>query len=190
MVKKFNKPNEARFLHDLVDRNANTRKDNTPISNIPNIINTVAKHPCRCKIDLTDGYHNVRIIPHDEKYTFFYTPFGTFRTKVIQQGDCNAPATFNKLMNWIFHDMLGRNVYIYLDDILIFDKTREDLQDCGILPQSCTKLSPYSSTIMQALSHSILIFSYCHKPETFHMFSLHHVWAIPFSLRHCYTLLP
>ena len=47
---------------------------------------------------------------------------------------------------------------------------RRVLQDCGILPQSCTKLSPYSSTIMQALSDSIFIFSYCHKSETFYMF--------------------
>ncbi len=126
MVQKFDKPKEARFLHDLVDRNANTRKDHTPIPDISSIINTVARHPFRSKIDLTDGYHNVRIQPEDEKYTSFYTPFGTFRTKVMQQGDCNAPATFMKLMNWIFHDMLGRNVYIYLDDILIFDKTREE----------------------------------------------------------------
>ena len=68
---------------------------------------------------------------------------------------------------------------------------RTSMQDCGILPQSCTKLSSYSSTIMQALSDSILIISYYHKPETFHMFFLlHHVRAIPFSLHHCYTLLP
>ena len=42
MIKKHDKQNEARFLHDLVDRNANTRKDNTPIPDRPSIINTVA----------------------------------------------------------------------------------------------------------------------------------------------------
>src|SRR4029077_13257674 len=68
MVKKFDKPNEVRFLHDLVDQNANTRKDNTPIPDIPSIINMVARHPYRSKIDLTDGYHNVRIKPDNEKY--------------------------------------------------------------------------------------------------------------------------
>ena len=44
--------------------------------------------------------------------------------KVMQQGDYNAPATFMKLMNAIFADMIGRNVYVYLDDILIFDHTK------------------------------------------------------------------
>ena len=63
MIKKHDWQNEARFLHDLVDRNTNTRKDNTPIPDIPSIINPVARHPDRSKIDLTDGYHNVRIKP-------------------------------------------------------------------------------------------------------------------------------
>src|SRR4029077_12141892 len=75
MIKKHDKPNEARFLHDLVERNKITRKDKTPIPDIPTIINTVARHPYRSKIDLTDGYHNVRIEPDSEKFTSFYTPF-------------------------------------------------------------------------------------------------------------------
>ena len=126
MVKKYDKPNEARFLHDLVDRNANIYKDNTPIPDIPNILNTITKNLYKSKIDLTDGYHNVRIHPDDEIYTSFNTPFGTYRTRVMQQGDCNAPATFMKLMNYIFHDIIGKNIYVYLDDILIFDKTLEE----------------------------------------------------------------
>ena len=80
MIQKHDKKDQARFLHDLVDRNTNTRKNNTPIPDIPSIINTVARHPYRSKIDLTDGYHNVRINPDDEKYTAFYTPYGTYRT--------------------------------------------------------------------------------------------------------------
>ena len=44
----------------------------------------------------------------------------------MQQGDCNAPATFMKLMNWIFAEQIGRDVYVYLDDILIFSKTKEE----------------------------------------------------------------
>ena len=71
MIKKDDKQNEARFLHDLVDRNANTRKANTLIPDIPSIINTVARHPYRSKIDLTDGYHNVRIEPESEEFTLF-----------------------------------------------------------------------------------------------------------------------
>ena len=106
MVKKFDKPNEARFVHDLRARNDITVKDKTPIPDITCIINAVAKSKYRSKIDLTDGYHNVRIETDSEKYTSFNTLFGTYRTRVMQQGDCNVPATFMKLINYIFSDML------------------------------------------------------------------------------------
>ena len=56
----------------------------------------------------------------------------------MQQGDCNAPATFMKLMNWVFADMLGRNVYVYLDDILIFDDTKEG--HIATIKEVCTRL--------------------------------------------------
>ena len=71
-------------------------------------------------------YNEVRILPEDEKYTAFAIPFGTFQTRVMKQGDWNAPATMMKLMYSIFQDMLGIKVFIYLDDILIFSKTIED----------------------------------------------------------------
>ena len=82
MIKKHDMQNEARFLYDLVDRNANTRKDNTPIPDITSIVNTIARHTYRSKIDLTDGCHNIRIKPESEEFTLFYTPFRTFRTRV------------------------------------------------------------------------------------------------------------
>ena len=116
-------------------------KDNTPILDIPSIINTVVRHPYRSKIDLTDGYHNVRIEPESEEFSSFYTPFGTFRTRFLQQGDCNAPATFMKLMNWIFAEQIGRDVYVYLDDILIFSKTKEE--HIALLKTVCNKLQQH-----------------------------------------------
>src|SRR5258705_1271714 len=126
MIGKIDKQKEARFLHDLKDRNDNTYPNKTPIPDIPSIINCIARHPYRSKIDITNAYHEVRILPEHEKYAAFATPFGTFRTRVMQQGDCNAPATMMKLMHSIFQDMLGIKVFIYLDDILIFSKTLED----------------------------------------------------------------
>ena len=126
MIKKYDKPNEVRFLDDLRARNDIIVKDKTPIPDITCIINAVASYQCRYKIDLTDGYHNVRIEEDSEQYTSFNTPLGTYRTGVMQLGDCNAPATFIKLMNFIFGDMLGRSIYIHLNDKLIFNKTNND----------------------------------------------------------------
>ena len=83
-IPKIDKPNEPRFLLDLVGRNDNTIKDNTPLPNQDEIRNRVALHKFRSKIDLTDGYHNIRVNPDHEKYTSFSTPFGQFRTRVMQ----------------------------------------------------------------------------------------------------------
>jgi len=126
MILEIDKPDEARFLHDLVARNDNTYDDppNTPDQS--NIINAVAKAKCHSKIDLSDGYHNLCIIPEHEKHTAFKTPFGVYRTRVMQQGDKNASSTFQNAMNTLFQDELGIFVYIYIDDIFIFSKTYKE----------------------------------------------------------------
>ena len=84
MIKKYDKPNKVRFLHDLRARNDITVKDKTPIPDITSIIKTVASHEFRSKIDLTDRYQNVRIQEDSEKYISFNTLFGTYRTRVMQ----------------------------------------------------------------------------------------------------------
>ena len=126
MIGKTDKPEEAQFLYDLKDRNDNTYPDKTSIPDILSIINCIARHPYRSKIDITNTYHKVKILPEHKKYAAFTTPFGTFRIRVMQQGVCNALKTMMKLMYSIFQDMLGIKVFIYLDDILIFSKTVED----------------------------------------------------------------
>ena len=44
----------------------------------------------------------------------------------MEQGDCNAPATMMRVMNWILKDHLGKNVMVYIDDILIGTHTLEE----------------------------------------------------------------
>jgi len=58
--------------------------------------------------------------------TAFSTIYGTFLSQVMQQGDCNAPATFQRLMTVIFRDHLGRFVYAYLDDLFVYSETIEE----------------------------------------------------------------
>jgi len=126
MTPKIDKPDEARFLHYLVARNNNTYNDSPNIPDQSNIIHTVANAKCRSKIDLNAGYHNLHIIPEHEKHTAFKIPSGVYRTRVTQQGDKNAPSTFQNTMNTILQDELGIFVYIYIDDIFIFSKTYKD----------------------------------------------------------------
>ena len=61
--------------------------------------------------------------PDDIPKTVFATIFGTFVSLVMQQGDCNAPSTFQRLMMAVFREYIARFIHVYLDDIFIFSST-------------------------------------------------------------------
>jgi len=123
VIPKMDDQSKRRFIHNLVKRNEETELQPALIPSQSLIRNAVATHPFRSKIDMSDGYHTIRVHPPHEKYTAFSTPFVSYRTRVMQQGDCNAPGTFQKIMNNPFKHELGISVYIYIDDIFIFSKT-------------------------------------------------------------------
>ena len=65
----------------------------------------------------------------DVPKTAFATIFGTFMSGVMQQGDCNAPSTFQRLTTSVFHDFVVRFIHVYLDDIFIYSSTIEEHED-------------------------------------------------------------
>ena len=78
------------------------------------------------KLDLRNAYHLVRIREGDEWKTAFNTPTGHYEYLVKPFGLTNAPAVFQALVNDILRDMIDKYVFVYLDDILIFSKSREE----------------------------------------------------------------
>jgi hypothetical protein len=88
------KDSRLRTVIDARQRNENTVKDVTPLPDQETIREDVARAPIRSKIDLADVYEQVRVRPTDVDKTAFATIAGTFVSHVVQQGDCNAPATF------------------------------------------------------------------------------------------------
>jgi hypothetical protein len=67
----------------------------------------IARAKIRSKIDLSDAYEQVRIVPSNMPKTAFATIYGTFASNIMQQGDCNAPSMFQRSMNMIFCDYIG-----------------------------------------------------------------------------------
>ncbi|VDB94410.1 unnamed protein product [Peniophora sp. CBMAI 1063] len=120
------KSGKLRTVIDCRQRNDNTVRDVTPLPDQDQIRMDVARGAIRSKIDLSNAYEQVRVVPEDVGKTGFSTVYGTFESNVMQQGDCNAPATFQRLMTYIFRDYIGIFIHVYLDDMFIYSKTVEE----------------------------------------------------------------
>jgi hypothetical protein len=122
-------PKKSGKLRTVIDgrkQNDNTVKDVTPFPDQEEIRNDVARAKYRSKIDMSDAYEQIRVEPNDVWKTAFSTVYGTFVSHTMQQGDCNAPATFQRLMTAIFREFIGRFVHVYLDDIFVFSDSIEE----------------------------------------------------------------
>jgi hypothetical protein len=76
------------------------------------------------KMDLQAGYYQILLAPEDKEKTAFNTPTGQYQFKVLPMGLANAPATFQRVMNCAFADMLGKHLLIYMDDLLVMSETQ------------------------------------------------------------------
>jgi hypothetical protein len=120
------KNGKLRTVVDCRKRNDNTVRDVTPLPDQDSIRTDVARAKYRSKIDLSNAYEQIRIVPEDVPKTAFATIYGTFVSQVMQQGDCNAPATFQRLMTLIFREHIGRSVHAYIDDVFVYSDTVEE----------------------------------------------------------------
>ena len=77
-------------------------------------------------MDMSEAYEQIRVRNEDVPRTAFATIFGTFVSRVMQQGDCNAPFTFQRLITSVFHDFIARFIHVYLDNIFIYSSTIEE----------------------------------------------------------------
>nr|GEV23738.1 hypothetical protein [Tanacetum cinerariifolium] len=73
-----------------------------------------------CFLDGFSGYFQIPITPEDQEKTVFTCPYGTFAYKRMPFGLCNAPATFQRCMTAIFHELIKDSMEVFMDDFLVF----------------------------------------------------------------------
>jgi len=123
-VKK--KDGSLRMCVDFRPLNNITIKNKYPLPFIDDLLEQAAGCKYFTKIDLRNGYYQVKIAEGDIQKTAFRTRLGHFEWVVLPLGLTNAPATFMHMMNQVFGKFLNKFLVIYLDDLLIFSKTPEE----------------------------------------------------------------
>jgi hypothetical protein len=115
-----------RLVVDYRKLNNVTKPDAYPLPKISDMLDALANCAYFSTLDLTSGFWQVAIDPGSQEKTAFCTRFGTYEFTVMPFGLCNAPATFQRLMDTVFYDVLWKFVLVYMDDIIIFSKTAQE----------------------------------------------------------------
>ena len=158
------KNSKLHTVFNLQEQNNNTVKDMTPFPDQDIIHNDMARSAYRSKLNMSKAYEQIRIIPEHIHKMAFATVLGTFRSQVMQMGDCNTPSTFQQLMTASFQECISQFVHVYLDDIFIYScSIKEHKKHLGIVFQrlrdhhfflSKSKVDLYSKRL-ECLSHII-----------------------------------
>ncbi|GJS42359.1 reverse transcriptase domain-containing protein [Tanacetum coccineum] len=111
---------------DYRELNTLTIKNRYPFPRIDDLFDQLQKARYFSKIYLRSGYHQLRVQDDDISKAAFRTRYGHFEFKVMPFGLTNAPAVFMDLMNQVCKPYLDKFVIVFIDDILIYLKTKED----------------------------------------------------------------
>eukprot|EP00918_Siedleckia_nematoides_P020225 GHVU01043160.1.p1 GENE.GHVU01043160.1~~GHVU01043160.1.p1 ORF type:complete len:659 (+),score=37.93 GHVU01043160.1:144-2120(+) len=125
MVPKKN--GNLRLCLDYRRLNAVTIKDAYPMQRLDDALRALEGASCFTVIDMQSGFHQMQMAEDSRDYTAFITPFGLFCALVMMFGLSNAPKSFQRVVDRIFHDLRFKGVGAYIDDIAIYADGHEQM---------------------------------------------------------------
>jgi len=121
------KDGTLRFCIDYRKLNAVTIKDSYPLPRIDDLLDQLSGNAWFTTLDLKSGYWQIKIRSEDKEKTAFSVGNGLWQFTVMPFGLCNAPATFERLMERILQGLITKICLVYLDDVIVFGKTFEEM---------------------------------------------------------------
>ncbi|GKE77991.1 putative reverse transcriptase domain-containing protein, partial [Tanacetum coccineum] len=123
-VKK--KDGSFRMCIDYRELNKLTVKNRYPLPRIDDLFDQLQGLSVYSKFDLRSGYHQLRVRKEDILKTTFRTRYGHYEFQVMPFGLTNSPAVFIDLMNRVYKPYLDKFVIVFIDDILIYLKSKQE----------------------------------------------------------------
>nr|GEU85126.1 reverse transcriptase domain-containing protein [Tanacetum cinerariifolium] len=117
MVKKHD--GSWRMCVDFTDLNKACPQDCYPLSKIDWKVESLCGYPFKCFLDAYKGYHQIQLAKSDEEKTAFHTGQGVYCYTKMPFGLKNAGATYQRLMDKAFESQMGRNIEVYIDDLVV-----------------------------------------------------------------------
>ena len=117
LVKKSN--GKWRMCVDFTDLNKAYPKDSFPLPRIDTLVDSTSGYELLSFMDAFSGYNQILMHPEDQEKTSFITDRGLYCYKVMPFGLKNAGATYQRLVNKMFQGQIGRNMEVYVDDMLV-----------------------------------------------------------------------
>jgi hypothetical protein len=116
-----------RVCVDYTSLNKNCPNDPFPLPRIDQIIDTTAGCARLSFLDTYSGYNQIKLKKEDEEKITFITPYGVFRYQVMPFCLKNAGATYQRMMQNCLGSQIGRNIQVYIDDVVITTRKEEAL---------------------------------------------------------------
>ncbi|XP_074336467.1 uncharacterized protein LOC141673611 [Apium graveolens] len=142
------KPNgKWRTCVDFTDLNKACPKDSFPLPRIDQLVDATAGHALLSFMDAYSGYNQIPMYGPDQEHTSFITDRGLYCYIGMPFGLINAGATYQRLVNMMFKDQIGRTMEVYVDDMLVKSKVTTDhikhlMEMFNILRRFRMKLNP------------------------------------------------
>ena len=89
------------------------------------LVDNIAGHALLLFMDAFSGYNQIKMTLEDMEKTSFITPWGTYCYKVMPFGLKNASATYQRAATTVLHDLIHKEVEVYVNDMIVKSKDRE-----------------------------------------------------------------